>query len=119
MHRRVIVPTREESEHARRYAGHFAGMRDVAARFRGYLVALSRELPADPIVPADLQVPVALIWGLRDRLTLVRSAPKFMASAPQITLEVLKHSGHCPQLQEPARVAQSIASAATRPLAQP
>ena len=118
VHRRVIVPTREESEHARRYAGHFAGMRDVA-RFRGYLVALSRELPADPIVPADLQVPVALIWGLRDRLTLVRSAPKFMAAAPQVTLEVLERSGHCPQLQEPARVAQSIASAATRPLAKP
>ena len=43
VHRRVIVPTREESQHARRYAGHFAGMRDVA-RFRAYLVALSREL---------------------------------------------------------------------------
>lgn len=110
LHRRALVPSRVTTEHAVRYGGHFRSLRDVA-RMRSYLIALGRELPADPLAPEQIRVPVQLIWGARDRTTDLRSAPAFLAAAPQATLEVLERAGHCPQLQEPGRIAELIAAA--------
>lgn len=57
----------------------------------------------------DIDVPVLLLWGDRDRLTLFRGAQRVVKLIPQTELVVLHGAGHCPQLEIAPRVATLIA----------
>lgn len=106
---RGLAAGRAEAGLALRYAEHVQGMRDVG-RLRGDLLALSRESDHDPLRTDRIRIPVLLIWGREDKLADPNSAPAFLASVPTATLETLDSCGHCPQLEEPGRIADLILS---------
>jgi pimeloyl-ACP methyl ester carboxylesterase len=100
VHHRLTEGTgRELAPH---YAAHVASLRDVA-RLRGDLVALDKAVRADVLAPADIRVPVLMVWGLRDRLVDIKGAPSLLDVVPQSRLVVLD-CGHLPQVQVPDEV---------------
>ncbi|MFE5702818.1 alpha/beta fold hydrolase [Rhodococcus koreensis] len=106
---RGLAAGRAEAGLALRYAEHVHGMRDVG-RLRSDLLALSRESDHDPLRTDRIRLPVLLIWGREDKLADPNSAPSFLATVPTATLETLDNCGHCPQLEEPGRIADLILS---------
>ncbi len=58
----------------------------------------------------DSRVPVKLIWGLRDPVSVPAIARGVLEYVPDATLLELEESGHYPQIEMPARVAAEIAS---------
>jgi pimeloyl-ACP methyl ester carboxylesterase len=93
---------------ARYYAGHFDGMRDMR-RLGGDLLAIGEANRRDRLVPADIRVPVLLLWGGRDQLADVRGAYKVLDVVTASRLIVFEDCGHCMQVQRPGEVARLIA----------
>lgn len=98
------------------YASHVRGMEDVR-RLRMDLIALSRAQRTDPIDPADLRLPVLLIWGRRDRLADISGASLLLDAVPTSHLAVFD-CGHLPQVQRPAEVARLLAALPSLPTEQ-
>jgi pimeloyl-ACP methyl ester carboxylesterase len=92
----------------RYYASHYASLRDLG-RVMGDLVAIAEGNRVDPIVPADIRVPVLLIWGKRDRLANVAGAQLVLDAVPVSRLVVLEQCGHSAQAQRPVDVAKLVA----------
>jgi pimeloyl-ACP methyl ester carboxylesterase len=92
---------------ARYYASHLDGMRSVR-RFTAMMLAVADDVRADPLVPADIRVPVLLIWGDHDRLADVSGAQAVLDVVPDSRLVVLDGCGHCPQMQRPADIAELL-----------
>jgi pimeloyl-ACP methyl ester carboxylesterase len=63
---------------------------------------------------ASVQCPVSLVWGQYDRLVPVRGARRLVGDLPDGELVVLPGVGHCPQVEQPRRVADLIDALAAR-----
>jgi pimeloyl-ACP methyl ester carboxylesterase len=111
-------PRRADREAVRAYASQFR-TRDDLYRVFGAAPSLLDELGNGPeALPVD--VPVLLLWGDRDRLTLHRGSENVIAAIPHTELVTLHGYGHCPQLENAPRVAELIddfAGRVTRPRA--
>jgi pimeloyl-ACP methyl ester carboxylesterase len=62
--------------------------------------------------------PVLVIWGERDRMVASTGADRIVAALPGARVELLPRCGHCPQVEEPDRVARLLtefAADGTRP----
>jgi pimeloyl-ACP methyl ester carboxylesterase len=90
------------------YSSHFRSPRDLA-RVRRDLLALSEDARLDPLALDRIDIPVLLIWGIRDRLASVAGAPALLDAVPVSRLVVFDDCGHCPQVQRPGDVARLIA----------
>jgi pimeloyl-ACP methyl ester carboxylesterase len=101
---------------ARYYGSHFDGMKSVR-RYTAAMLAVADDLRADRLVPADIQVPVLLIWGDHDRLTDVSGARAVLDVVPDSRLVVLDGCGHCPQVQRPAEIADLLVTLAREEVA--
>lgn len=60
------------------------------------------------LAPAPVLVPCLIVWGRRDRLTLVSGAQVLLADAPDAELVVLEDCGHCSQVTRPDLVAAHL-----------
>jgi pimeloyl-ACP methyl ester carboxylesterase len=95
--RRLLDP-----DAVRAYASHVTG-RDWVRR----IVSGARPLLAEIRAAYELERicrPVLLVWGTRDRLVPARGARRLLDAVPGARLELLDGAGHCPQLEEPARL---------------
>lgn len=61
-----------------------------------------------------VHVPALLVWGDRDRLVPVRGARRLADELPNGDLVVLDGVGHCPQVEQPRRVADLIETLTAR-----
>jgi pimeloyl-ACP methyl ester carboxylesterase len=107
LYERRLSEGRADRALARYYASHLDGMRSVR-RFTAMLLAVADDVRADPLVPADIRVPVLLIWGDHDRLADVSGAQAVLDVVPDSRLVVLDGCGHCPQMQRPADIAELL-----------
>jgi pimeloyl-ACP methyl ester carboxylesterase len=90
-----------------------ATIRSVAAAtaFRATLHA-SVEARAEGL--SEIEVPVLIAWGSRDRLLLPRQARRFVRAIPGAELRWLPGLGHVPMWDDPALVAETILDFAAR-----
>jgi len=116
------APTRAEGERfmARLYhqvprgAGLFA--QDVARIFdrpavKGFFASITTGSGFSPEELSGLQAPILLLWGRSDRLMPRSGLDYFRAHLPPGTVVVEPEDfGHCPYLEQPARLAQYIVS---------
>ncbi len=58
--------------------------------------------------PEQITVPVLLLWGSRDRLVTRDQMERYLAALSNAQLVELTGSSHCPQLDDPNRVAKEI-----------
>lgn len=58
--------------------------------------------------PRAVRCPATLVWGSLDRLVPVRGAQQLAADLPLGELVVMDGVGHCPQVEQPRRVADVI-----------
>jgi pimeloyl-ACP methyl ester carboxylesterase len=93
---------RARPEDLERYARHVSSARDV----RRLLATGRRLLPelVDPFALAEVECPVLLVWGERDRMVSPRGARHLLAALPDARFERLAGVGHCPQLEVPELV---------------
>lgn len=56
----------------------------------------------------DVECPVLLIWGTRDRMVSHSGAKVLTAALPDTRVVLLEGCGHCPQLEETDRVAELL-----------
>jgi pimeloyl-ACP methyl ester carboxylesterase len=66
---------------------------------------------------ADVECPVLLVWGDRDRMVSHRGARVVTEALPETTYELLEGIGHCPQVEAADRVARLLADFAESPSA--
>jgi pimeloyl-ACP methyl ester carboxylesterase len=74
--------------------------RDRAAVSR--FLALGRRLLPElhgPFSLADIDGPLLVVWGERDRMVMATGAEKILSEVPHARLEVFEGCGHCPQLE--------------------
>lgn len=57
---------------------------------------------------ADVEVPVLLIWGDRDRMVTHRGSRHVLEALPDTELVLLDGVGHCPQLEDPDRFTDAL-----------
>jgi pimeloyl-ACP methyl ester carboxylesterase len=107
LYERRLSEGRADRALARYYASHLDGMRSVR-RFTAMMLAVADDVRADPLVPADIRVPVLLIWGDHDRLADVSGAQAVLDVVPDSRLVVLDGCGHCPQMQRPTDTAELL-----------
>ena len=58
---------------------------------------------------SSLRTPVLAIWGRDDRLFHPRRAGALQRLVPHARVEVFERCGHCPQIEAPARFAETVA----------
>ncbi|MBV9486075.1 MAG: alpha/beta hydrolase [Frankiaceae bacterium] len=99
-------PRRADHEAVRAYAGQFRTRGDLY-RMLSTAPSLLTELgQGHEVSPVD--VPVLLLWGDHDRLTLHRGSERVLEVIPHTELVTLAGFGHCPQLEAAPRVAELI-----------
>jgi len=88
------------------FAQHLASQRDV----RRILATGSRMLPelADPFRLHDIEVPVLLIWGDRDRMVSHQGSRHLVEALPGLRYELLQGIGHCPQIEAADRFVELL-----------
>lgn len=104
-------PRNADREAVRLWAEQFQTRADLT-RVLGSANRVIEELKAGRGL-RDVRVPVLLIWGDRDRLTLHRGAQHVIEAIPHAELVTLHGCGHCPQLEAAPRVATLVAGFAT------
>jgi pimeloyl-ACP methyl ester carboxylesterase len=57
---------------------------------------------------SELELPVGLIWGRRDRVVPMRALEKIRAIRPDAIVETLPHAAHVPQLELPAEFVAAL-----------
>ncbi|MDO8213740.1 alpha/beta fold hydrolase [Conexibacter sp. CPCC 206217] len=57
---------------------------------------------------SQIDCPVQLIWGDRDRMVYARGAERVLAEVADAHLELLEECGHCPQIERPERVVELL-----------
>jgi pimeloyl-ACP methyl ester carboxylesterase len=98
------------------FCSHHRGRAGVAA----LLAAGRRVLPELATQPFDLEQvdkPVLLVWGTRDRMVPASGARKLLRALPTTSLELLEGCGHCPQLEEPDKTVELLLGFARAPAA--
>ena len=89
-------------------AGMAANMRTLAVYGR------ARDM-GDPALRArlaDVQLPVLVVWGESDRVVTPAYGRAVAASFPSARLEILAECGHMPQVEQPARLLELVATMA-------
>ena len=89
------------------FTTHFGSQRDVAR-----LLATGNRLLPEIKAPFDftrVRCPVLVVWGERDRMVASEGADLIVAAVPQTRVELLPRCGHCPQIEEPDRLAELLA----------
>lgn len=83
------------------FGRHLGTQRDV----RRILATGSRMLPelAMPFRLEEIEVPVLLVWGDRDRMVSHSGARHVLDALPDTRYELLEGIGHCPQVEAPDR----------------
>ncbi len=89
------------------FTQHFGSQRDVV-RLLGTGRSLLPELKA-PFNFRAIECPVLLVWGERDRMVASSGAERVLSGLPDTTVELLPRCGHCPQIEEPDRLAELLA----------
>jgi pimeloyl-ACP methyl ester carboxylesterase len=90
---------------ARAFAANFRTAADVKRIF-GPAPELLQEIRAQQECPVT--VPCLVIWGRRDRLTLVSGADVLSAMVPAAQVVILDDCGHCAQATRPDLVAEQL-----------
>lgn len=108
MYEALMSLGRADRELVRRYASHWSDRSDLA-RLWGDVRALERDRQA-VVHPAAIARQVLLIWGRQDMMTPVGAADQLLNEVSGAELVVLPDCGHCPQIQQPGRVADLIAA---------
>ncbi len=88
------------------FAAHLQDRRSVA-RIMGIGKRLLPEL-RDPFVFGDVRVPVLLVWGDRDRMVTHKGSRHILEALPNTRYELIEGCGHCPQLEAPDRVVDTL-----------
>ncbi|HEX2359834.1 MAG TPA: alpha/beta fold hydrolase [Solirubrobacterales bacterium] len=90
------------------FTTHFRSQGDVAR----LLATGSRLLPEikAPFDLARVRCPVLVVWGERDRMVASEGADRIVAALPRTRVELLPRCGHCPQIEEPDRLAELLAT---------
>lgn len=88
------------------FTQHFGSQRDVV-RVLGTGRSLLPEMKA-PFNFRAIECPVLLVWGERDRMVASSGAERVVAGIPGTKLELLPRCGHCPQIEEPDRLAELL-----------
>ena len=89
------------------FTTHFGSRRDVIR-----LLATGRRVLPELRAPyklADVRCPVLVVWGERDRMVSHSGAEQIVAALPRTRVELLPRCGHCPQIEEPDRLAELLA----------
>jgi pimeloyl-ACP methyl ester carboxylesterase len=89
------------------FTQHYVSQRDIA-RLLGTGRTLLPELKA-PFNFRNIDAPVLLVWGERDRMVASSGAERIVAGIPGTTVELFPRCGHCPQIEEPDRLAELLA----------
>jgi pimeloyl-ACP methyl ester carboxylesterase len=90
------------------FTTHFGSQRDVVR-----LLATGKRLLPEIKAPFDLtrvRCPVLVVWGERDRMVASTGAQRILEALPETEVELLPRCGHCPQIEEPDRLAELLAS---------
>lgn len=88
------------------FTTHFGSQRDVV-RLLSTGKSLLPELKA-PFNFRNIDCPVLLVWGERDRMVASSGAERVVAGIPGTQVELLPKCGHCPQIEEPDRLAELL-----------
>jgi pimeloyl-ACP methyl ester carboxylesterase len=89
------------------FTTHIGTQRDVVR-----LLATGERLLPEIKAPfrfARVSCPVMLVWGERDRMVSASGAERVLAGIPGTQVELLPRCGHCPQIEEPDRLAELLA----------
>ena len=89
------------------FTTHFGSRRDVIR-----LLATGRRVLPELKAPyelANVGCPVLVVWGERDRMVSHSGAERIVAALPNTQVELLPRCGHCPQIEEPDRLAELLA----------
>jgi pimeloyl-ACP methyl ester carboxylesterase len=95
------------------FTTHFGSQRDVAR-----MLATGERLMPEIKAPFDLgrvRCPVLVVWGERDRMVASKGADLIVAALPETRIELLPRCGHCPQIEEPDRLAELLAAFPSAP----
>jgi pimeloyl-ACP methyl ester carboxylesterase len=90
----------------RAFTSHIRTRRD-ARRILATGRRVAAEL-ADPFELAKVRCPVLIVWGDRDRMVYSRGAQRVIDTVPGTRLELIEDCGHCPQIEEPDRIAELL-----------
>ena len=88
------------------FTTHIGTQRDVVR-----LLATGKRLLPEIKAPfrfASVSCPVMLVWGERDRMVSSSGAEQVLAGIPGTQVELLPRCGHCPQIEEPDRLAELL-----------
>jgi pimeloyl-ACP methyl ester carboxylesterase len=100
-------PRAAAPEVVRSFTNHHRSKEQV----RGMLEAGRRLLPeltGQCFDLADVECPVLLVWGDRDRMVTHRGARVVTEALPETTYELMEGIGHCPQVEAADRVARLL-----------
>lgn len=88
------------------FSGHLASF----ARSMGVLDTGRRLLPelSDPFELGKIDCPLLLIWGERDRMVFTTGAERVLRTVDYSDIEVIPGCGHCPQVEDPDRLADLL-----------
>jgi pimeloyl-ACP methyl ester carboxylesterase len=90
------------------FTRHVSSKRDVV-RILGTGHRVVSELRDLPFQLDRVRCPVLIVWGERDRMVFPAGAERVLAKVPNSRLELLPDCGHCPQVEEPERLADLLA----------
>jgi pimeloyl-ACP methyl ester carboxylesterase len=88
------------------FTRHVSSKRDVV-RILGTGHRVVAELH-DPFELGSVRCPVLLVWGEQDRMVLATGAERVLREVAGSRIEVIEHCGHCPQVEEPERLADLL-----------
>jgi pimeloyl-ACP methyl ester carboxylesterase len=89
------------------FTRHVRSKRDVV-RILGTGHRIVAEL-RDPFELERISCPVLLVWGEQDRMVFATGAERVLREVEGSRIEVIEHCGHCPQVEEPDRLAELLA----------
>ena len=88
------------------FTRHVSTKRDVV-RILGTGHRVVAEL-RDPFELGRIRCPVLLVWGEQDRMVFATGAERVLREVAGSRIEVIEHCGHCPQVEEPERLAELL-----------
>jgi pimeloyl-ACP methyl ester carboxylesterase len=88
------------------FTRHVRSKRDVV-RILGTGHRIVAEL-RDPFDLDRISCPVLLVWGEQDRMVFATGAERVLREVAESRIEVIEHCGHCPQVEEPERLAELL-----------
>ena len=75
------------------------------------ILDIGRRLLAElesPFRLEDIDCPLLLVWGDRDRMVFTTGAERVLRTVPYSDIEVIRGCGHCPQVEAPAELAELL-----------